>query len=265
MFEIFTEDTSSNKDKNNSEEHLSNVMSGHTNEAFRIDNKECEILNNEIEYNDVKPVTTSLEGRAEPFSRHTNIMYCRNQYKSYRENCTINIADTVEIYPSPQTLEENVLKENTWLDDRPLNEIMKIIENNTLFHRVDVLFITGLHWVEPIFNPDVQIVGGRQAGNHWHCIYYDGVKVHIYDSLYFATHSYDNLTLFERNYIKKRYPNLTQNNVIFEKVTKQPDLATGDIGHRCQSGLCGGSWWVAAAMGQVGQDPVFGAYGLTFP
>jgi len=32
---------------------------------------------------------------------------------------------------SSQTLEENVLEENSWLDDRPLNEIMKIIENNT--------------------------------------------------------------------------------------------------------------------------------------
>ena len=79
---------------------------------------------------------------------------------------------------------------------------MKIIENNTLFYRVDVLFITGLHWVDPIFTPDVQIVGGSQAGNHSHCIYYDGVKLHIYDSLYFATHSYDNLTLCEKSTLK---------------------------------------------------------------
>ena len=77
--------------------------------------------------------------------------------------------------------------------------------------------------------PDVQIVGGSQAGNHWHCIYYDGDKLHIYDSLYFATHSYNNLSLCEQKYIKKRYPNLSPNNVIFEKVTKQPDLASCGI------------------------------------
>ncbi|KMQ84674.1 50s ribosomal subunit protein l7 l12 50s ribosomal subunit protein l10 fusion [Lasius niger] len=129
MFEIFTEDTSSCKEKHNSEEELINVMSVHKNEGFRIDNEECVILNNEIEDNNVKPVTTSLEGRTELFSRNKNI----------------NTVNTVENYPPPQTLEENVLEENSWLDDRPLNEIMKIIENNTLFYHVDVLFITGLH------------------------------------------------------------------------------------------------------------------------
>ncbi|CAL1678236.1 unnamed protein product [Lasius platythorax] len=168
MFEIFTEDTFSCKEKHNSEEELINVMSVYKNEKFRIDNEECVILNNEIEENNMKPVTTSLEGRTELFSRNKNIMYLRNQYKSYREKCRINTVNTVENYPPLQTLEENVLEENSWLDDRPLNEIMKIIKNNTLFYRVDVLFITGLHWVDPIFTPDVQIVGGNQAGNHWH-------------------------------------------------------------------------------------------------
>ena len=122
-----------------------------------------------------------------------------------------------------------MLEENSWLDDRPLNEIMMIIEKYTTFSRVDVLFIMNLHWIEPIFTSDVQIVGGQHCGNHWHCIYYDGLMLHIYDSLYFDTHFYCDLTLFEQKYIEKRYPNLEQNNIIFEKVTKQPDLASCGI------------------------------------
>lgn len=97
-----------------------------------------------------------------PFSKHTKIIYNRNQYKSDHEKYT----NTVKIYPSSQTLEENVLEENSWLDDRPLNEIMKIIENNTQFKRVDVLFITGIHWVDPIFILNVQIVGDCQCRNY---------------------------------------------------------------------------------------------------
>ena len=83
--------------------------------------------------------------------------------------------------------------------------------------------------VEPIFSPDVQIVGGNQARNHWHCIYYDGEKLHIFDSLYYEKQSYQNLTSIEKKYIKKRYPNLSEKNVIFEKVTKQPDNASCGI------------------------------------
>ncbi|KAM0727548.1 hypothetical protein ACS0PU_005797 [Formica fusca] len=230
MFEIFTKDISFNKNsKNNSDEYSINIMSGNNNEPITINNEKYVLLDDEIEYNDVKPVSTSHQRRADPSCRNKNIMNCTNQYKLYSKKCTINIADTVEIYPPTQTLEENVLNENSWLDDRPLNEIMKIIENNTEFHRVDVLFINALHWIDPTFTQDVQIVGGDQAGNHWHCIYYDGIKLHIYDSLYFATYSYDNLTLSERNYIKKRYPNLTKNNIIFEKVTKQPYLTSCGI------------------------------------
>lgn len=83
------------------------------------------------------------------------------------------------IYPLPQTIEDNVLEVNSWLDDRPLNEIMMIIERYTTFFRVDVLFIINLYWIEPIFTADVQIIGGQHCGNHWHCIYYDSLMLHI--------------------------------------------------------------------------------------
>ncbi|XP_071581581.1 uncharacterized protein [Temnothorax nylanderi] len=189
---LFEENFLSNKgNKYNSEKLSINIKSSHTSEKNKNVPIKCIILNDKIENND------------------------------------FNIDNL--IYPLPQTIEENVLKENSWLDNRPLNEIMMIIERYTTFSRVDVLFIMNLHWIEPIFISDVQIVGGEHCGNHWHCIYYDGLMLHIYDSLYFDTHSYYDLTLFEQKYIEKRYPNLEQNNIIFEKVTKQPDLASCGI------------------------------------
>lgn len=56
-------------------------MSSQTNKTLRNNDKEYVIIDNEIKYNDVKLVT-NLKDKTVPFSKHTKIMYNRNQYKS---------------------------------------------------------------------------------------------------------------------------------------------------------------------------------------
>lgn len=61
----------------------------------------------------------------------------------------------------------------------------------------------------------IQIIGGN-CTDHWRCIYFDGIKLHVYDSISDCT--YNKLTAKEKNYIHLRYPNVKPSNMIFEKV-----------------------------------------------
>jgi len=66
----------------------------------------------------------------------------------------------------------------------------------------------------------LQIIGGN-CSDHWRCIFFDGNKLHVYDSLPGCT--YDKLSAEEKNYIHLRYPKINQDDIIFEKVQAQPD------------------------------------------
>ena len=52
-------------------------------------------------------------------------------------------------------------------------------------------------------------------------IFLDGIKLRVYDSMPGTT--YDNLVPKEKNYIYRHYPQISANNIIFEKVQAQPD------------------------------------------
>lgn len=49
----------------------------------------------------------------------------------------------------------------------------------------------------------------------------DGSKLHVYDSLPGCT--YEKLVDKEKEYIRRRYPTIIRNEIIFEKVQTQPD------------------------------------------
>ena len=67
----------------------------------------------------------------------------------------------------------------------------------------------------------LQIIGGN-CSNHWRCIFFDGTKLRVYDSLPGCT--YDKLVAKEKNYIHLRYPTISSSDIIFEKVQiRQPD------------------------------------------
>lgn len=66
----------------------------------------------------------------------------------------------------------------------------------------------------------LQIIG-RNCSNHWKCIFFDGTKLRVYDSLPGCT--YDKLVAKEKNYIHLRYPIINSSDIIFEKVQTQPD------------------------------------------
>lgn len=66
----------------------------------------------------------------------------------------------------------------------------------------------------------LQIIGGN-CSDHWRCIFFDGTKLRVYDSLPGCT--YDKLVHKEKNYIHRRYPQISANDIIFEKVQVQPD------------------------------------------
>ena len=66
----------------------------------------------------------------------------------------------------------------------------------------------------------LQIIGGN-CTDHWRCIFFDGTKLHVYDSIPSCT--YEKLATKEKNYIHKRFPKLNISDIIFEKVQTQPD------------------------------------------
>lgn len=70
-------------------------------------------------------------------------------------------------------------------------------------------------------NKSLQIIGGN-CSDHWRCIFFDGTKLRVYDSLPYCT--YEKLLTKEKNYIRLRYPTISQNDIIFEKVETQPDF-----------------------------------------
>lgn len=128
---------------------------------------------------------------------------------------------------TPQTLEGNILEIDSWLDDRAINSTLDVIQSYSQFNPNDIIYLQWRTCVEPVFTVDLKILGGNKS-LHWLCIYFDRLKLHIYDSLYSDTLSCENLEEQEKKFIQKRYPSLSKKDMIVENVIKQPDLSSSE-------------------------------------
>ncbi|XP_067205374.1 uncharacterized protein [Linepithema humile] len=116
---------------------------------------------------------------------------------------------------------ENVLPVQNQLNDESLDTFLRIVTETSSFETQSVQY---LQFPDIITASDsdksLQIIGGN-CTNHWRCIFFDGSKLHVYDSLPGCT--YEKLAKMEKDYIRKRYPRINVSDIIFEKVQSQPD------------------------------------------
>ena len=124
-------------------------------------------------------------------------------------------------------IKENVLPVTSLLNDESLDSFLRIIRETSCFETQSVLYIEYPYMIEANNgNKSLQIIGGN-CSNHWRCIFFDGTKLHVYNSLPGCT--YDKLVAKEKNYIHRRYPKIISSDIIFEKVQTQPDAMSCGI------------------------------------
>ncbi|KAL6417133.1 hypothetical protein ACFW04_012961 [Cataglyphis niger] len=114
--------------------------------------------------------------------------------------------------------EEDMTRHKNVLDHTfPSFSSVKI--ETSFFETQSVLYLEYPHIIVAS-DKSVQIIGGN-CSNYWRCIFFDGIKFRVYDSLPGCT--YDKLVAKEKSYIHLRYPTVSSSDIIFEKVETQPD------------------------------------------
>lgn len=115
----------------------------------------------------------------------------------------------------------NILPPDSKLNDESLDRFLHVVRETSDFETQSVQYLEFPDMiVASQSNKSLQIIGGN-CTDHWRCIFFDGTKLRVYDSL--PNCSYDKLAAKEKNYIHRRYPTISQNDIIFEKVQTQPD------------------------------------------
>jgi len=123
--------------------------------------------------------------------------------------------------PPLSTVKDNILPINSKINDESLDLLLRIIRETSCFETQSVLYLEFPHIITASrSDKSIQIIGGN-CSDHWRCIFFDGTKLHVYDSLPGCT--YDKLVSKEKKYIHLRYPTINQSDIMFEKVHTQPD------------------------------------------
>lgn len=124
-------------------------------------------------------------------------------------------------------VKENVLPIHSKLNDESLDRFLRVVRETSLFETESVLYLEFPQMiVASQSDKSLQIIGGN-CSDHWRCIFYDGTKLRVYDSLPDCT--YDKLVDKEKNYIHRRYTKISESDIIFEKVQTQPDCTSCGI------------------------------------
>jgi hypothetical protein len=126
-----------------------------------------------------------------------------------------------ENIPDISQVKDNVLPKNSELNDESLDRFLRVVRETSPFETQNVLYIAFPDMIEASrSDKSLQIIGGNCSG-HWRCLFFDGSKLHVYDSLPGCT--YDKLVADEKYYIQHRYPTISQSDIIYEQVDAQPD------------------------------------------
>ena len=143
----------------------------------------------------------------------------------------------------------DVLMPKSLLNDTSIDLFQNIVEANSDFRFHPTSYFAYYTYIEPCTAGQcMQIIGGNQ-NRHWCCVYYDGSKVSIYDSL--CRCEYTLISAEEKRYIHKRYPRITPADILMQPVTKQPDQ------YSC--GVYAAAFATAIALGR---DPCYEKYSL---
>ena len=110
----------------------------------------------------------------------------------------------------------DILMSESLLNDTSIDLFLNIVEEYSDFRFHPTSYFAYYTYIEPCTSGRyMQIIGGNQ-NRHWCCVYYDGSKIVIYDSLCTL------ISAEEKRYIKKLYPRVTPEDIIMQPVTKQP-------------------------------------------
>ncbi|CAG5093278.1 Protein of unknown function [Cotesia congregata] len=135
----------------------------------------------------------------------------------------INDYRTVVLNRPLEQFKNNILNEDSLLDDLTISRFLLMIENRNF--TIDLPITAANPLQQSTSDNDLAIIGGQADNQHWCCIHYDGHQVAIYDSL-----NRNNLNLLrepEKRYLQVRYPQQYKRKEIFFKVvTRQPDGST---------------------------------------
>ncbi|XP_076545845.1 uncharacterized protein LOC117609781 [Osmia lignaria lignaria] len=118
-------------------------------------------------------------------------------------------------------VQKNVLPVQSKLNDELLDRFLRVVRETAPFETQSVLYLQFTKFIKPCCSDkSVQIIGGN-CSDHWRSIYFDGRKLHVYDSL--PGSAYDKLVEEEKKYIALRFPHIRKNDILFERVQAQPD------------------------------------------
>lgn len=116
------------------------------------------------------------------------------------------ILDT--IFAPLSVIINNILPINSKINDESLDRFLRIVRETSDYETQSVQYLEFPHMIEASQSKkSLQIIGGN-CSDHWRCIFFDGTKLHVYDSLPDCT--YDKLVAKEKNYIHLRYPTISK-------------------------------------------------------
>ncbi|XP_071652583.1 uncharacterized protein [Temnothorax longispinosus] len=186
--------------------------------------------NNETLKCDILPMKTAITTAmiAQDMEQDDDCTYIGTSYKRdiTEEDKARRIINLDKVIIPISIVKENVLSGNE-LTDESIDEFLRIVRQNTPFETQSVQYQGLPDYIDASKSDlSLQIIGGKnqyfaEGIQHWRCIFFEGTKLFVYDSIPGCT--YDRLVLKEREYIKRRYPKIRQSDIIFEKVDAQPD------------------------------------------
>lgn len=97
---------------------------------------------------------------------------------------------------------------------------LRVVKKTSCFETQSVHYIEYPQLIKASCGKSVQIIGGN-CTDHWRCIFFDGIKLFVYDSLPGST--YEKMASKEKDYISARFPQIVPTDISFEKVQTQPD------------------------------------------
>jgi len=128
------------------------------------------------------------------------------------------ILDDREI--SLSSVKDNVLPKNNKLNDDSLDLFLRVVKTTSSFETQSVHYIEFPQLITAICKKSVQIIGGN-CTDHWRCIFFNGIKLYVYDSI--SGYTYDKMASKKKEYISACFPQLMPTDISFEKVQTQPD------------------------------------------
>jgi len=178
----------------------------------------------------ISPVMIAQDAEQDDDCMYINTIYKQDVTEEDKTRTKINLDETI---PPIDNIRKNVLSDSL-LSDESIDSFLRVVRKTTLFETQSVQY-QECHpdYIDASQNDkSLQIIGGlsqwtKEGIEHWRCIVYDGIKLHVYDSIPGCT--YNNLVAKEKRYIHRRYPKIRQSDIIFEKVDTQPDARSCGI------------------------------------